>query len=626
VQPAKLQAILADAVTHHRAGRLEEAENLYRKARVAAPRHFDVLHLSGLLAYQLGRIDAAVDWLTRAHRIDRKSAVCEMRLGLALLMDGRAGEGEKHLRSAVKTQPEFVEGWDNLAYCLKVQDRLSEAVACHEVAMKLKPDSPSGWYNFGLTLSLQGKSLEALRCHERALAVDPGYAMARFGRAQALHQLHRMTEAVADYGMFLQVHPEHHEARSYRLFALHSLETISREELFAEHVEFGRVVGHFPARGFSNSPQPHRRLRLAILSPDLRAHSCAYFIEPLIQHLDPAEFELYLYHDHFRKDAVSARLLKFAAVWRDFVGKSNSAVEAAIRGDAPDVLIDLAGHTGMTNRLPLFARRLAPVQITYLGYPNTTGLSAMDYRFTDDVADPVGDADAFATEQLVRFAPTAWTYAAPSDAPAVGPAPCTTQPFTFGCFNNPAKITDAMIEVWAQILKTVPDSRLLLKGSGFNETATRGSYLARCARFGIGADRLELIDRTPDTASHLALYHRVDVALDTFPYHGTTTTCEALWMGVPVVTLRGDRHMSRVGASLLTAVGRAEWIANSPDDYARIAAGLAGDRSRLTAIREGLRAAVAGSALGQHPAQAKRFGDAVRACWRNWCEKTAAAA
>jgi protein O-GlcNAc transferase len=626
VQPAKFQALLTDAVAQHRAGRLEEAENLYRQARVAAPKHFDVLHLSGLLAYQLGRTEAAIDWLTRAHRVDRKSAVCEMRLGLALLMGGRASEGEKHLRSAVKSDPKFVEGWDNLAYCLKLQDRLVESVECHLVATKLKPDSASTWYNFGLTLSLQGKSLEALRCHERALAVDPGYAMARFGRAQALHQLHRMAEAVADYGIFLQIHPEHHEARSYRLFALHSLETISREELFAAHVEFGRVVGHFPEPIFLNSPQPGRRLRLAILSPDLRAHSCAYFIEPLLQHLDAAEFEIYLYHDHFRQDAVSERLRKSAAVWRDLVGKSNSTVEEIIRGDAPDILIDLAGHTGMTNRLPLFARWLAPVQISYLGYPNTTGLAAMGYRFTDDVADPLGDADALATERLVRFAPTAWTYAAPADAPAVEPAPCITRPFTFGCFNNPAKITDTMIAVWAQILKAVPESRLLLKGSGFSETAMRESYLARCSRFGLDAGRLELIDRTPDTASHLALYRRVDVALDTFPYHGTTTTCEALWMGVPVVTLHGDRHMSRVGTSILTAVGRTEWIGNSADEYVRIAIGLASDRSGLATIRGGLRAAFAASALGQHAAQAKRFGDAVRACWRSWCEKTAAAA
>jgi protein O-GlcNAc transferase len=628
VQPAKLQALLADAVAHHRAGRLADADILYRKARSAAPRHFDVLHLSGLAAYQLGNVADAVDWLERAHRLDRKSVVCEMRLGLALLMAGRVADAEAHLRTVVKRQPDFFEGWDNLAYFLKLQDRLAEAVACHQQATKLKPDNAPAWYNFGLSLSLSGRPADALQCHDRALAADPGYALARFGRAQALHQLHRMAEAVAEYGKFLEVQPDHHEARSYRLFALHSLEGVSREETFAAHVEYGRVTGHPAgmARTFPNAPEANKRIRLAILSPDLRAHSCAYFLEPLLRHLDPAQVELYLYHDHFRKDAISERLQKLAVVWREFVGKSDAVVEATIRGDAPDVLVDLAGHTGMSNRLPLFARRLAPVQITYLGYPDTTGLPAMDYRFTDEVADPTGEADRFASEQLVRFAPTAWTYCAADDAPAVATHARGGQPFTFGCFNNLAKITEAMLGTWAKVLAGVPGSRLLVKGPGLGESDVRSEYSQRLVRAGIPADRFELLERTTDTASHLALYHRVDVALDTFPYHGTTTTCEALWMGVPVVTLEGDRHMARVGASLLTAVGHPEWIAKTAESYVAIARGLAADRPHLEKIRAGLRSELAQSPLGQHRAQAERFEAAIRSCWRRWCVKTAAAA
>jgi protein O-GlcNAc transferase len=352
----------------------------------------------------------------------------------------------------------------------------------------------------------------------------------------------------------------------------------------------------------------------------LRAHSCAYFLEPLLQHLDRQQFELYLYHDHFRVDAVSLRLQAQAAVWRNLVGQPGPAVEQIIRADAPDILIDLAGHTGMNNRLALFARRLAPVQVTYLGYPNTTGLPAMDYRFTDAVADPVGEADRFATERLVRFAPTAWTYAAPPDAPAVNVRPSSPDtPVTFGCFNNLAKLTDAMLAAWAKVLHGVPGSRLWLKGSGLGDRATRAGYLERFARLGLPAERITLLDRTAETASHLAMYHEVDVALDTFPYHGTTTTCEALWMGVPVVTLAGDRHMSRVGASLLTAIGHAEWIAASADDYVRIATDLALDRGRLGAIRAGLRQEITRSPLGDHRAQADLFGAALRSCWKKWC-------
>lgn len=622
MSPAKLQTQLQLAVAHHRAGRLAEAELIYRQLRASLPRSFDVLHLSGLVAYQQGRLAQAVDWLGRAHALDRTHVVCEMRFGLALLASRRTADAESHLRHVVAAKPDLHEGWDNLAYCLKTQDRLDEAIACHEKSVTLKPDSASGWYNYGLTLSLSGRSADALRCHEKALAADPRYALARFGRAQALHQADRIGEAVADYTAFLALQPQHDEARSYRLFALHNLDGISREQLFAEHVAYGKRVGEAPPQSFSNSRDPGRRLRLGILSPDLRAHSCAYFIEPLLRHLDRTQFEVYLYHDHFREDAVSERLRPLAAVWRNVVGQPGPAVEQAIRGDAPDILIDLAGHTGMTNRLPLFARRLAPVQVTYLGYPNTTGVPAMDYRFTDETADPTGDADAFATEQLVRFAPTAWCYTPPAATPSPTVAPSLARGHvTFGCFNNPAKITDAMLGVWAEILHAVPESRLRLKGRGLGSAEARARYAERLARLGVPAERVDLFDRTPDTQSHLAQYHEIDIALDTFPYHGTTTTCEALWMGRPVVTLAGDRHVARVGMSLLRAVGRPHWIARDAAEYARIAVGLALDRETLAAECGHLRAALETSPLMDHAGQAARFAAALRTCWQTWCAR-----
>jgi protein O-GlcNAc transferase len=627
MSPAQLQSRLQTALAHHRAGRLAEAETIYRQVRVLLPRHFDVLHLSGLVAYQQGRLAEAVEMLGRAHAVDRKHAVCEMRFALALLASKRTGEAESHLRHVVAVKPELYEAWDNLAFCLKTQDRLEEAIGCHQKAVEGKPESASRWYNYGLTLSLFGRSADALNCHERALAADPNYALGHFGRAQALHQLDRIAEAVAEYAAFLALQPKHHEARSYRLFALHNLEGISREELFAEHLDYGRQVGVPAQQTFSQVRDPARRLRLAILSPDLRRHSCAYFLEPLLQHLGRTDFEVYLYHDHFREDEVSERLRRLTTVWRNFVGQPASAVEQAIRTDAPDILIDLAGHTGMTNHLPLFARRLAPVQVTYLGYPNTTGVPAMDYRFTDGVADPEGDADRFATEKLVRFAPTAWSYAPSPDSPEPAERPCLARGHvTFGCFNSPSKITDPVLALWGRILATVPGSRLRLKGRGLGEAATRARYAERFARLGVPGDRVDLFDRTADTKSHLALYHDVDVALDTFPYHGTTTTCEALWMGVPVVSLAGDRHMARVGASLLTSIGRTEWIANSTEDYIRIACDLAADAPRLNEASAALRAQMSASPLMNHAGQAARFAAALRACWAERCGQAARAA
>jgi predicted O-linked N-acetylglucosamine transferase (SPINDLY family) len=528
----------------------------------------------------------------------------------------------------VARKPDFHEGWDNLAYCLKTQDRLAEAVACHEKAVAFKPGYAIGWFNFGLTLSLLGRETEALACHERALAADPNYALARYGRAQALHQMHRLEEAVADYGWFLEQKPDHHEARSYRLFALHNLDRITPGQLFEEHVAFGRAVAvNPPPSAPPRNPDPARPLRVAVLSPDLRAHSCASFLEPLLRHLDRKNFELYLYHDHFREDAVSQRLKTHAAVWRNVIRQPGPALEKIIRADAPDILIDLAGHTGMTNRLPLFARRLALVQVTYLGYPNTTGLAAMDYRFTDEIADPIGEADRLATETLVRFAPTAWAYQPPAEAPQPVEPPCLQRgAVTFGCFNNLAKISDATIALWARVLAAVPGSRLLLKGRGLGDEAVRARYLARFERLGLPAARVEWLERTAGAAEHFALYGRVDIALDTFRYHGTTTTCEALWMGVPVVTLAGDCHMARVGSSLLTAIGRPEWIARHADDYVRIASRLAADPAHLVRMRRDLRATLQTSPLLDHAGQAARFGAALRSCWVARCVRAAAAA
>jgi protein O-GlcNAc transferase len=624
MSPERLNRVLQEAIAHHRGGRYSEAEALYRQVQMMAPRNFDALHLSGLLAHQQGRVGDAVDLLARALRINPRSDACEIRLGSALITQGRPAKAEERFRTVLGRQPGLAEGWEGLALCLKLQDRLVDAVACHRRVVALRPGDALGWCNFGLTLCSLGQVAEGLACFEGAIGADPECVAARFGRAQALFRGCRIHEAIAEYDRALVRCPGHLDALSYRLVALHYVDGITREQLYEEHAAYGRALPAAQpeaARDFD----PGRKLRVALLSPDLRTHSCAFFIEPILRNLDRTQFEVLLYHDHYRTDAVSARLRGLASVWRNFVGVPGAEVERTIRSDAPDILIDLAGHFCMTNRLPLFARRLAPVQVTYLGYPDTTGVPAMDYRFTDAISDPALEADGLATERLVRFAPTAWAYQPPDDAPEVDDA-ARTSPVTFGSFNDPGKISDAMLRVWSRLLGTVGGSRLLLKGSGFGNPGLRTPFLERIQAAGIERARVGLLERTPSARDHLALYHRVDIALDTFPYHGTTTTCEALWMGVPVVSLRGDRHVSRVGASLLAAAGHAEWVAGDPDGYVRIAAGLASDRAALAALRGALRSNLSRSPLLDHRGQAERFGRALRSCWAEACARRQAAA
>ena len=620
MSPVQIQTLLQQAVTHHRANRLKEAAALYRRLETVAPRHFDVLNLSGLVAYQQQRPDDAIRLLTKAHGLNPRHAGCAMHCGLALVSAKRHAEAEVWLRRAVEIDPNYAEGWENLAYGLKLQDRLLEAIACHERVGAINPGYARGWYNYGLTLSLAGRAAQALICHERAIAADPRFALARFGLGQAMIEQHRIAEGVASIEAGLALDPGNCEARSHRLFALHSLDGVSREQLFAEHRSYGRSVGGEVERTWRNAPEPGRRLRIAVLSPDFREHSCAFFIEPILRHLDRRQFELYLYHDHFREDATTARIRALADGWRNFVGRPASAVEAEILADAPDVIIDLAGHTGLTNRLPLFARRLAPVQITYLGYPNTTGVPAMDYRFTDEMADPAGEPDALATETLVRFAPTAWTYSPPASAPPVGATPCLARgAVTLGCFNNPGKLSDATVRLWAKVLGAIPTATLRLKGKGLDQEDTRARLLARFAAEGVAAGRVELIGQPRGLSEHLACYHDVDIALDPFPYHGTTTTCEALWMGVPVVALVGDRHQSRVGLSLLKAAGHPDWAAATEAEYIATVIRLAGNPADLAEVRAGLRGELERGPLLDHSGQAERFGAALRECWINWC-------
>jgi predicted O-linked N-acetylglucosamine transferase (SPINDLY family) len=619
VQPSKIQRLLEEAATQLRAGRPARAARCCAQARAVAPGDPAVLNLSALTALQQEHYADAAGWLTRVTKAQPRASTGWLRLGFALAKLARYDEAEPALRTALGLAPGDAEVWDTLGFVLKARGQLDEAIKAHRCAVELKPGRANSWYNLGQALLFAGRAGEALACQDQALAAEPGFTKAQFGRALALQQAHRLPEAIAAFDAALRAEPENHAARSYRLMALNYLDGHSREQLFAEHAEFGR---RFPAaaaaRPAVSTGAANRKLRLAFLSPDLREHSVAYFLEPLLAHLSPGEFEVVLYHDHFVADATSERLRTHAVLWRNFVGQPAAAVEAAIRADAPDVLVDLAGHTGL-NRLPLFARRLAPVQISYLGYPNTTGLAAMDYRFVDDFTDPPA-ADAWHTEKLVRFASTAWSYRAPAAALGVAPRPSQAgSPVTFGCFNNFAKVTDAALGAWGRLLGKVPGSRLRLKAGGLGEPAVARQVQERLVLAGLDPRRVELMERTADAASHLALYHGVDVALDTYPYNGTTTTCEALWMGVPVVTLAGDRHAARVGGSLLTAVGHPEWVARDWDDYLRIAAELAGDPAKLVTASQALRGRMETSALMDHAGQAARFGAAVRECWAQAC-------
>ena len=345
----------------------------------------------------------------------------------------------------------------------------------------------------------------------------------------------------------------------------------------------------------------------------------SHFIGSLIAGHDRQAFEVFCYAEVARPDDWTARIREHADAWRSTVGMDDSAAAKQIREDGIDVLVDLAGHTGQ-NRLLVFAKRPAPVQVTWLGYPNTTGLTAIDYRLTDEIADPEGDADALYTETLVRLPGGFVCYGPASDTPEAAACPvhqCGS--VTFGSFNVLSKVTPEVVAVWAEILDRVPKSRLLMKNRSLADEETRARYLQMFDAHGVAAERIELCAWINSSAGHLGAYARVDIGLDPFPYNGTTTTCEALWMGVPVVTLSGDRHSGRVGASILTRVGLADLVAEAEAAYVEKAVALAGDIDRLAALRLELRDRLGRSPLCDAPAFIRYVEAAYREMWRRAC-------
>jgi len=645
--------LLEEALSLHQAHQHDEAELIYAKVRRECPKDFDAWYLSGAMAFQRGgHLEEAVELLQKARKLNADSIECRMFLGMALADLGRHAEAEPHLVRALKKSTHMAEMWENLARCQRAlglphealeslgkfaQIQPSNAIA-HELlgelaavvngfaaaephfrkATEIDPGMAIAWSNLGLSLlEKTGHIVEGMECLDKALQLDPFLVAASSARALGLQRLYKTEESLDLHNSILWMEPQNARVLSARNMLLNYLPRQDRQSVFEAHKEFGSLFKKDEFQVFFNPQEPDKKLRVGFISPDLRHHSVAFFLKPLLQNLDPTRVQTLLYHCHHTEDATSAALRKLASKWTNLNGVEDDAAATLIQRDAPDILIDLAGHSAM-NRLPLLSRGLAPVQISYLGYPNTTGVQAITHRLVDEITDPSGNADAFATEKLIRFSPCAWTYEAPADAPS--PAmPDEKAPITFGSFNNFLKVTDDTLAVWAKILTRVPDSLLFIKSVYLDDPEVRKNVLERIVAAGIAEDRVEISGFFAATQDHLSAYNRVDLALDTFPYNGTTTTCEALWMGVPVVSLIGDSHAARVGLSLLTAVGHAEWAPENEDAYIEKAVALAQDRTLRSKLRELLQGEVAESILCDHAGQATLFEAALRHAWSEWC-------
>jgi predicted O-linked N-acetylglucosamine transferase (SPINDLY family) len=561
--------LIQQAIPLHQTGHLDEAAVLYRQALIADPNCCDALNLLGVLARQQNRHADAIDFIRRAIAIQPGIPDYHFNLGEAHRALGQNNEAIAAYQEALRGNPNDAEIRHALGQALESARRFGEAADAYRASLSMEPTKADRIGHLGNALSLQGQ-------HE---------------------------EAIATYRQALQLNPNQPAVHSNLLMTLNYPAGLDPKQVFAEHVAWARqhaapfashITAHYPDR------TPGRRLRIGYVSPDFRNHSVAHFFRPLLAAHNRERFELYAYANVSRPDEVTNALRARFHHWRDIAPLSDDQAAQLIRSDGIDILVDLAGHTG-DNRLLLFARKPAPIQVTYLGYPNTTGLSTIDARFSDANADPPGLTDSLHTEKLIRLPDCFLCYGAPTNAPHVAPAPSMSNPnprrITFASFNNLSKLSAAVVESWSQILRAVPDSRLLLKTAALADAAIQQRTRERFAQHGIAPDRLELLGATLPFFDHLRCYDRVDIALDTFPYNGTTTTCEALWMGVPVIALAGNTHASRVGVSLFSAVGLTDLIAPTADAYVHLATTLAASPQRLHAMRSALRPHVAASPL-----------------------------
>ena len=572
-----------------------------------------VLHAQGSLQPAVAELEAALalrpDW--NAVHVDYARLLIQL---------GRTGDAEAALRKALKEQPDLSEAHFTLSDVLDAKGDAEGAAAALERALALRPDWAQALNNYGVLLHRLQRLPQAEAALRRAIAVEPGLSNAYRTLGAILINQCRIDDAIEMFRVGRQHDPQGFDLESAELFALNLSDQTSSETIFARHRAFGtRLESAYPRRfpSYPNARDPNRRLRIGYLSPDFCNHGVALFTLPLVERHDRDKCEVHCYHAGTMADDYTRALRESSDVWRDVPALSHAELADVIHRDGIDILVDLAGHTGPT--LPVFALAPAPVQASWLGYLCTTGLSRIQYRLCDAVTDPE-DSQRLHTETLIRLPGSQWCYRPRTGYDYRGPAlpPRQTNGYvTFGSFNHAPKLSRSVLSLWARILVEVPDSRLVLVG--IPEGAARDAVTACLAGAGVAADRLLITGRVP-LQDYFRRLGDVDLALDTTPYSGGTTTCDSLWMGTPVLTLPQSRPVSRSAAGILSVAGLTEWIASSPDDYVARAVAFARNGETLATRRDIVRAHMRESPLMDEPSFAHHVEDAYRQMWRAWCE------
>jgi protein O-GlcNAc transferase len=611
-------SLISEGNRAERAGDLQRARELYGRAVEMAPRYAKA-HLNlGIALEAEGLPEAAAASYESALVLDPGDPYVCYNAGRAVRRSAPA-RAEELLRTALSAKPEFPEALVLLADLREAQGRLGDALAALEEALRQRPDYAGAWHNYGLLLQSEEHLDGAEDAFRRAIALDHTFIPPRQSLGILLRQEGRVLEAWQTLAAARKDAPGRFDLESAELHTLAYLDTVVPEEVFRRHQDFGaRLEAAHPERfgPFGNAPDPDRKLRIGYVSSDFCLHPVALFFLPLLENHDRKACEVYCYSTGSRRDAITSRIESRSDGWRDAAPMSDDALAEVINRDRVDVLIDLTGHAGPL-RLAVFAQRPAPVAASWLGYLGTTGLKRIHYRISDAYSDPEEIAEGTHTEALVRLPHSQWCYRPFLSRSHAARPPLARNGFvTFGSFNHVSKVSDSARSLWAQVLAGVPGSKLLV--TGVPAGRAREALAAGFRDAGISPDRISFVPRV-SMDDYLDRYDEVDIALDTIPYGGGATSCDALWMGVPVVTLAGRGSASRSATSILTTLGLESWIARTPEQYVEVATRAAGDPSVLAEARASLRARMQSSPLMDEPLFARNFENACRRMWRAWC-------
>ncbi len=587
--PPGNQAIaqLNTAIKHHQAGQNTKALQLITRVLSKNPRFPDAHHIATSIQIKIGNLDRALYHAQQALALDPNRAEFHAAIGAVHATKRNHHDSAPHYQRALELSPTLPDALNGLAVACKETGKVSQAIDLFDQLLKLQPGNQDAIINRSLLDSNLG------RAHDAINRLDE--ASKRFPKNPILHDTLALASSYDDQ--------------------------ITAQQAFEFHQRFGQVLqSHIrPKPSHPNTPDPTRKLRIGYISAEFRQHSNAYFLAPILDHHDHDEFEIFLYSTNGYTDDTTKRMQAAADHWRLFKSNELRKIIDTIADDQIDILIELTGHFA-SNNLPALAAKPAPVQITYLGYANTTGLATIDHRIIDNTTDPAPTADSLSVESLIRLDGCFLTYEPPANTPALND-PDPARPFTFASFNDLKKLTPTTVRLWSKILDAAPGSALIIKNTQLDHSEVRDAIVARFTDLGIDESRITALGRIESIQGHLGLYNEVDLALDTFPYTGTTTTCEALAMGVPVLTLTGDTHASRVSASILNTAGLDDLCAQSTEDYIAKATRLAQDGKRTRQQRDQLRQQFADSPVCDAQSFVPKLEAAYRHAWTQWCAK-----